>query len=99
MTRGLLTIGVFFLLKILVSGQDLNYLKDTLAVGKLTGPVIFDGLSNEVAWDNAYKMGFITSRPIWGAEPSKKRRCWLGMMTIIFMWLEDVIPKTVPVSS
>jgi hypothetical protein len=78
MTRGLLTIGVFFLLKILVSGQDLNYLKDTLAVGKLTGPVIFDGLSNEVAWDNAYKMGFITSRPIWGAEPSEKTEMLVG---------------------
>ncbi|MEY3421615.1 MAG: hypothetical protein RIR48_1911, partial [Bacteroidota bacterium] len=43
-----------------VKGQDLNYLNDTLNIGKLTGPVIFDGLSDENEWANAYKMNFTT---------------------------------------
>jgi hypothetical protein len=69
---------LWILTTIHVKGQDLNYLNDTLNIGKLTGPVIFDGLSDENEWANAYKMNFTTFNPVWGGEPSEKTEVLIG---------------------
>ena len=56
----------------------LPYQKDTLIISKLSAPVIFDGLSDEEAWLDAFRMEFTVLRPVWGAEPSERTEMYLG---------------------
>lgn len=56
----------------------LPYQKDTLIISKLSAPVIFDGLSNEEAWHDAFKMDFTVLRPVWGADPAERTEMYLG---------------------
>jgi hypothetical protein len=76
--RQLVSILLYFIISFPIHSQDLNYLKDTLQVRKFAHPIIFDGLSDEAAWHDAYKMDFITSRPVWGGIPSEKTEMLVG---------------------
>ncbi len=76
--RQLISILLYFFISFPIYSQDLNYLNDTLQIRKFDSPVIFDGLSNETAWDHASKMDFIASRPIWGGLPSEKTEMLVG---------------------
>ena len=54
------------------NAQELSYLSDTLRVGRASSGVVFDGISNEPAWADAYKMNFTTFRPVWGQAPAEQ---------------------------
>lgn len=61
-----------------VECQDLNYVKKTLQVERFKSLVIFDGLSDEEAWSEAFQMDFTTYRPVWGGAPSEKTEMLVG---------------------
>jgi len=74
----LITFCIFLLISNFAKSQDLNYLRDTLKIKKFTCPIVFDGLSDEAAWVDAYSLDFITSRPVWGGVTSETTEMLLG---------------------
>jgi hypothetical protein len=76
--RQWISICIFYLFSFTASSQDLSYLNDTIKIKKLNGPVVFDGLSNETAWESAYKMDFIAFRLVWNGAPSEKTEMLVG---------------------
>lgn len=51
---------------------------DTVVVRRLTGPIVFDGLSDEPAWTDAFQMGFTVFSPVWGGAPSERTEMLLA---------------------
>ncbi len=70
--RKLILVNIFLGSFVLCFSQNLNYLKDTIQISKTSSQVVFDGMSNENVWQNAYPMEFTTFRPVWGGVPSEK---------------------------
>lgn len=59
-------------------GQAAPPAADTVVVRRLTGPIVFDGRSDEPAWADAFKMGFTVFSPVWGAAPSERTEMLLA---------------------
>ncbi len=60
-------------------GQDTTYLnKPPLKIQKLKQAIVFDGLSNESAWQDALSVPFIVSAPVWGQTPTEKTELLVG---------------------
>jgi hypothetical protein len=51
---------------------------DTVVIRRLSGPITFDGLSDESAWADAFSMDFTVFRPVWGEAPSEHTEMLVG---------------------
>lgn len=74
--RGLL--GALFTLAAARGQAQVAQVPDTVVVRRLAAPIVFDGLSDEPAWEGAFKMDFTVFSPVWGAGPSERTEMLLA---------------------
>jgi hypothetical protein len=74
--RGLL--GALCVLAAARGQAQVAQVPDTVVVRRLAAPIVFDGLSDEPAWEGAFKMDFTVFSPVWGAAPSERTEMLLA---------------------